>query len=165
VRFELDQRINGAPEAVSAAFADGDFYAALGELPKLGTPEVLDRVVDGDVVVMQIRYHFTGDLSSAVRAVIDPARLSWVERSTHDLAAREVRFDLLADHYADRLKCNGGYRFEPDGDATVRRAWGDLRVKAPLVAGRVEQAIVSGLREHLAAETALVERFLTSRTA
>jgi hypothetical protein len=160
MHFELDQRIAGAPAVVSAAFADPRYYESLGELPKLGTPEVVSHDVDGDVVSLQVRYRFTGDLSAAVKAVIDPRKLSWVERSTHDLAAQQVTFELLPDHYPDRLRCKGGYRFGPDGDGTVRHASGDLKVRAALVAGVVEGAIVSGLREHLEAEAGLVERFI-----
>ena len=59
-------------------------------LPKLGPPEVLERTVDGDVVRLQIRYRFVGDLSPAVTAVLDPAKLTWVEHSTHDLGRRSV---------------------------------------------------------------------------
>lgn len=160
MHFELQQRINGTPAAVAAAFADPRYYETLGELPKLGTPEVVAHRVDGDVVSLEVRYRFTGDLNSAVKAVIDPRKLTWVERSTHDLAARQVTFELLPDHYPDRLKARGGYRFDPAGDGTVRYAAGDLKVRAPLVASAVEGAIVSGLREHLEAESGHVERFL-----
>jgi hypothetical protein len=160
VHFELEQRIAGAPGEVAAAFADPRYYETLGELPKLGTPEVVSHRVDGDVVSLEVRYRFTGDLNSAVKAVIDPRKLTWVERSTHDLAARQVTFELVPDHYPDRLKARGGYRFDQAGDGTVRYASGDLKVRAPLVAGAVESAIVSGLREHLEAEAGHVERFL-----
>jgi hypothetical protein len=160
LHFELEQRIAGAPGAVAAAFADPRYYETLGELPKLGTPEVVAHRIDGDVVSLEIRYRFTGDLSSAVKAVIDPRKLTWVERSTHDLAARQTTFELRPDHYPDRLKCNGSYRLDPAGDGTVRYLAGDLKVRAPLVAGAVEGAIVSGLREHLEAESGHVERFL-----
>jgi hypothetical protein len=113
--------------------------------------------------VLRVRYRFTGHLAPAARAVIDPERLTWVDESHHDLAARTVRFTLHPDHYGDRFAASGGYRFEPDGaddGATIRTAWGDVKVKAPLVGGAVERAIVSGLEEHLRAETAIVERFL-----
>ena len=56
---------------------------------------------------MRIRYRFSGDLSSAATAVLDPEKLTWVEESHHDLAARTVRFELHPDHYADRFSCRG----------------------------------------------------------
>jgi hypothetical protein len=163
VHFELDQRFRADPSDVADAFADPELYTLLGELPKLGKPEVLTRTSDGDVVEMRIRYAFTGELSSAVRAVIDPAKLTWVEEATHDLAARTVRFVLVADHYRDRFRCSGSYRLDPSGDGTIRHTEGDLQIKAPLVGRRVEQAIIDGLREHLDAEVQVVERLIASQ--
>ena len=50
-----------------------------------------------------------------------------------------------------------------DGDGTRRTVSGELRVKALLVAGKVEQAIVSGLGEYLVAEAPAVDRYLDLR--
>jgi hypothetical protein len=160
VHFTLDQQFAAPPAAVAAAFASAELYELVGALPDLGTPEVLSREVDGDVVHLRVHYRFERELSSVVRRVIDPKKLTWVEDSTHDLAARRVDFRLEPDYYADRLRCSGTYRFAPSGDGTARHVEGDLSVRAPLVAGRVEQAIVAGLRDHLDAEVALVESFI-----
>ena len=70
---------------------------------------------------------------------------------------------MVADHYRDRFSCRGGYGFTPDGGGgTRRRIMGDLRVKALLVAGAVEGAIVDGLKEQLRAEVPLVEAYVKS---
>jgi hypothetical protein len=121
---------------------------------------VLDHQVEGDVVELRVRWRFSAPLSSAARAVIDPQRLTWVEASRHDLAARQVTFRMLPDHYVDRFSCSGGYRFEAAGTGTRRQIEGDLRVKAPLVGRAVEGAIISGLRDQLASEVAVVDAFL-----
>jgi hypothetical protein len=160
VRFQVVQHFSAGPERVARAYADPALFAAFDGLPKLGQPQVVAHRVDGDVVHLDVRYRFTGDLSPAARAVIDPDRLTWVERSVHDLAARQTTFTMLPDHYADRFRCAGTYRFEPHGDGCARLGEGDLRVRALLVAGAVEGAIVSGLREHLAEEVTVVEAFL-----
>jgi hypothetical protein len=160
VRFAIDQRLSAPPDQVAHAFTDPELYASFGDLPKLSRPEVVDHVVDGDTVRLRIRYRFTGDLSSAARAVLDPSRLSWVEHSTHDLAALTTSFTLEPDHYGDRFTCSGSVRFEAAGDGTRRHGHGDLRVRAPLVGGAVERALVSGLEEHLRDEVPMVEAFL-----
>jgi hypothetical protein len=160
MRFTIDQRFSAAPDAVARAFADPALYLAFQDLPKMSRPEVLAHEVDGDEVALQIRYRFSGDLSPAARAVIDPARLSWVEHASHDLAARTTTFRMVPDHYGDRFQCSGSYRFETDGTGTLRHCEGDIKVRALLVAGAVENAIVSGLREHLDDEVAVVEAFL-----
>jgi hypothetical protein len=162
VRFTVDQVFDSDIDAVVRAFGDRALYDQLPELPKLSRPEVLSHDVDGDVVTMQIRYRFDGELSSAARAVLDPSRLSWVERSTHDLAGRHGTFTMDPDHYADRFRCTGSFRYLDDGDGCRRLVEGDLKVRAPLVAGAVERAIVSGLREHLEEQAPAVDDFLRS---
>ena len=163
MRFDLTQTIAAPVDVVARAYASAELYEHLGGTDKLGPPDVLDRTEDGDTVTLRIRYRFVADLSPAVTAVVDPQRLTWVERSVHDLAARSVAVTLHPDHYTDRLRCTGAYRYTTRGDGTVRQIDGDLRVKALLVAGAVERAIVSGLKEHLQAEAPQVETYLQSR--
>ncbi len=166
MHFELDQRFAAPVDVVADAFCDPGFYEALAELPKLGRPEVLGRDEEGDRVVMRVRYRFTGDLSSAARAVLDPAKLTWVEEAVHDRATRRVAFTLHPDHYSDRFSSHGTYQFSAAPDdpaATDRFASGEVKVRAPLVGSAVERAIVSGLKEHLGDEVDLLERWLSAR--
>lgn len=164
MRFTVEQRYEADADAVARAYADPTLYAALDGLPKLTQPEVVGHEVDGEQVQLKVRYRFGGELSSAARAVIDPARLSWVEHSTHDLAARRVSFRMVPDHYGDRFQCSGSYAFLADGQgACRRRGSGEVRVKALLVARAVEGAIVSGLQEHLVDEVPIVEAFVRDR--
>jgi hypothetical protein len=149
---------------VAHIYTEPRFYERLGNLPKLGRPEVLDRDEDGSEVRLAVRFRFTGQLSPAVTKVVDPAKLSWVEESVHDLSRHTVAFTMKPDNYADRLRFDGSSRFEPDGDQRTRRvARGDVVVRVPLIGRTVENAIVSGLREHLAAEVAVVEELLGTR--
>ncbi len=69
---------------------------------------------------LRVRYRFTGHLSSAVKAVIDPNRLTWVEEADHDLATHHVSFRMIADHYADRFTSSGRTNSRPS--ATRRSA-------------------------------------------
>ena len=166
MRFELTHRYAASVSAVAAAYADPALYDRLVGLPKLGPPEVLDRTVDGPRVHLRIRYRFTGQLSSAVTAVVRPDRLTWVEDAEHDLDAHTVAWRMVPDHYADRLRASGTFRFvaaPDDPAATIRHTAGELKVRALLVAGAVERAIVDGLEEHLDAEVAVVEQFLATR--
>ncbi|MEY2423695.1 MAG: hypothetical protein QOI95_3762 [Acidimicrobiaceae bacterium] len=161
MRFELEQRVAAPVGAVVAAFVDPGFYESLEALPNLGRPELLSREEKGSIVRMRVRYRFTGQLSAAVRAAIDPKKLTWVEEADHDVEARRVSFRMIADHYADRFKASGTYRFDPAGDAaTTRKCAGDIEIRMPLVGRRVENAIISGLREHLDSEVDLVERWI-----
>lgn len=160
MKFTIDQDFEAPPDVVARAYADPALYDGFHDLPKMSRPEVVSSSVDGDKVLLQIRYRFSGELSSAARAVLDPSRLSWVEHAVHDLSALRTSFEMVPDHYADRFRCNGSYRFGTNGTGTRRHCEAEIKVRALLVAGAVENAIVSGLREHLDAELAVVRAFL-----
>lgn len=163
MRFRLEQHVAGDVEAVQAALVDPAFLAHLGRLPELGSPRLLDQDVDGDVVRQRVRYRFVGELAPAVSAVVDPERLIWVEESVIDRRARRGEHRILPDHYAERLRCSYTTRLEPDGDVTRRTAEGDLVVRFPLVGGRVERAIVSGLTDHAEREGDALSEWVARR--
>jgi hypothetical protein len=163
VRFTLDQTLPAGVADVLDAFTDPDFLASLAQLPKVGSPQLLDQTRDGDLVHQWVRYRFQGDLSSAVRRVLDPERLTWVDERTYDLAAATATFRIVPDHYEGRLRCQGAERYADTGgtgERTSRHVEGELTVRWPIVGGTVERAIVSGLREHLDEEAVLLSRWL-----
>ena len=160
--FSVTQTYAAPADAVARAYASRELYGELADLPKLGPPEVIDRTVDGDVVRLQIRYRFVGDLSPAVTAAIDPARLTWVEHSIHDVGRRSVTYRLVPDHYRDRLQSSGTCAISANGTGAERMVRGRLKVRALVVGGAVERAIVSGLREYLVAEAGAVDRFASA---
>ena len=160
MRFALDQELPGTIDRVLAALLDPELLARLGELPNLGAPEVLGQERNGEVVTQRVRYRFTGSLSSAVTRVIDPAKVTWVDETTSDLAARSARFRIIPDHYGNKLRCDGTHRFTERGGVTTRHVDGELSVRVPLVGRVVERAIVGGLQDHLRAEADLLATLL-----
>jgi hypothetical protein len=162
--FTVDQVFAAGGDALARAYASPQLYERLVGLPKLGTPEVLDHRVDGTTVRLDIRYRFVGELSPAVTAVIDPRRLTWIEHSVHDLATRRIRYRMQPDHYPDRLQSSGACAItDRTNGGSVRTVTGSLKVKALIVGGAVERAIVSGLREHLTGEVPLVEQYVADQ--
>ena len=140
-----------------------ELYEAFDSLPNLGTPRVLSCDRSDGRVTMRVRYRFTGDVSSAVKRVVDPDKLSWVDVSEHDLVARTVTTRLEPDHYPDRLRCSGRSAYVDDSAGSVRSIEMDLGVRVRLFGALVENAIASGMREHLDDEVAVVERFIRDR--
>ena len=163
MRFSLEQRFSAPLEEVEAAFVDSGLLAELATLPDLGRPQLLDLVDAGDSVSKQVRYAFTGDLSPAVTAVVDPRRLTWVEHSELDRGTHRTVFRIRPDHYADRLTCSGTITLEPASGGSVRRIEGDLRVRFPFVGSKVERAIVSGLHDHASSEARAVQAWIDRR--
>lgn len=164
--YTVTQTFPAGADEVARAYASADLYEHMVGLSRLDTPDVLDRCVEDDLVHLQIRFRYVGSLPPAATAVVDPRRLTWVEHSTHDLEARTVRYRLVPDHYPDRLQSSGSCAVEPaaGGDGATRTVAGRLKVKALVVGGAVERAIVSGLQEHLDEEVAVVGRYIARRS-
>ena len=159
MRFQVSTQIAVARDVVEEAFVDPSFYAELGDLPNLRAPEVLGIEPDGELVRLRIRYALQADLSPAVRRVLDPEKITWVEESTVYRAEHFTEFRMVPEHYGDRMECWGRYRFEERGSqATEQVVEGDLIIHYPLVGRLVERAILTGMRQHLTEEARLLEK-------
>jgi hypothetical protein len=163
VRFELVQRYASPVADVEAAFIDPALLARLGALNEMGRPQLLDQATEGDVVRQRVRYAFSGHLAPAATAVVDRDRLTWVQDSVLDRRTHRTEFRILPDHYADRLTSSGVVTLQETDGGTARVTSAELSVRFPLVGGRVERAIVSGLREHSDAEAHHVQAWLDER--
>jgi hypothetical protein len=98
-------------------------------------------------------------VSSAVRRVVQPDKMSWVTRTEVMPAEMRTSWVVRPDHYVDRLTAAGAFRFEagPDGGATtVVNVDGELEVHVPLVGRSVERVIVSDLQAYLEDEAATI---------
>jgi len=161
VRFTIDQTFAGSVDRVEAAFVDPAFLEVLRGTPKLGRPTLVHRVESGDLVHQWVKYAFTGEVNSAVRRVVDPSRLTWVEESTLDRRTHRTTWRIVPDHYRNLLRCSGEFQLHAVGANTTNRTTeAEIKVSVPLVGGKVEQAIVSGLREHASLEVDVVDRWL-----
>jgi hypothetical protein len=162
VKFSIGQNVAVSPAAAVAAYATPSFYDGRPPSGSISLIEVVSHQDDGSHGRIEVRYKFTGSVSSAVRAVVDPAKMSWITRTDIDQEGRSSTFTVLPDHYPGRLECAGTFTFS-DGtsgpDSTVVTIEGDLKVHVFLVSRTVEQLIVSGLRTYLAAEVATLPGF------
>lgn len=162
MEFSFEQRYANDVDDVVDAYSDPTMYEALPELPRIGAPSTVGCERAGDLVRLDLRYRFTAGLPAAARAVLDPGQLTWVQRTTFHLSARRAEIVLVPDHYADRLTCSAEFVFVADDAGARRRVEGDLSVRAPVVAGQVERAILSGLEEYLTAEAPAVDAWIST---
>ena len=159
--FTIEQALLGPPAVVQELLLDPEFIAARSKLPKLGEAELLECTRNENTARLRVRLRFTAELSPAVTAVIDPKKLTWVDDARFDLAARHADHTIEPDNYADRLASTYRSVLEPDGAGTRRVLTGMVKVRMLLVGGKVEGAIVSGLREYAVPEAELLNTWLT----
>jgi hypothetical protein len=147
------------PERAVAAYGSPAFYQGRPRRDDIEVVEVVRHDESGARILIEVRFAFTGSVSPAVRAVIDPAKMSWVTRTEVDPDQARTVWEVLPDYYPDRLSASGGYRFEPgpDGPAsTVVAVEGELKVHVPIVGRSVERVIVSDLRAYIEEEVASI---------
>lgn len=160
VDFTIEQELAGTPAAVIDVLLDPAFVDARAALPKLGDAELIELSRDDGSARQRVRLRFTGELAPAVTAVIDRDRLTWIDVATYDIPGHRADHTVEPDHYADRLSCSYSDVVTPANGGAQRVLEGALRVRMPLVGGRVERAIVSGLRDYSEAETELLNAWL-----
>jgi hypothetical protein len=157
VKFSVRQAVAVPPARAMAAYGSPAFYAGRPARDDIAVREVVHHEDAGDRVLLEVRFAFTGSVSPAVRAVVDPGKMSWVTQTEILPAERRSSWVVLPDHYPDRLSARGTYRFE-EGDTgagtCVVEVEGDLKVRVPIVGRSVEKVIVGDLRAYIADEVA-----------
>ena len=156
MKFSFDAAVAVPPAHVVAAYGVPAFYEGRPVRDDIAMLGVVRHEDAGERVHIDVHYAFTGSVSSAVRAVIDPAKMSWVTRTIVYPAELRSSWEIVPDHYPDRLTSSGRHRFTPadGGEATVVSVAGELKVHVPIVGRSVERVIVSDLRAYVADEVA-----------
>jgi hypothetical protein len=156
MKFANQQAVAVSPARAMAAYGTPAFYEGRTKRDNIEVIEVVRHEDTGARVLMEVRFAFRGPISPAVQKIIDRNKMSWITRNV--LKPDEARGDwqVLPDHYPDRMSAAGVYRFEPGADgaesSTVVGIEGDLKVHVPILGRSVEKVIVSGLRKYFAAE-------------
>jgi len=157
VKFSMQQAVAVPPARAMAAYGSPAFYQGRSARDDIAVREVVGREASGDRIMLKVRFAFTGSVSPAVRAVVDPAKMSWITQTEILLAEGRSSWVVLPDHYPDRLSASGVYRFE-EGDAGPGtcdvEVEGDLKVRVPIVGRSVEKVIVGDLQAYIADEVA-----------
>ena len=98
-------------------------------------------------------------------AVVDPKRLTWVEDALIDPATHTTTFTILPDHYAGLLERRRNHHPRRPSTAGARAGGptGEVKVHVPFVGGKVEAAIISGLRDYAAMEAEALDRWVADQ--
>jgi hypothetical protein len=163
MRFSLEHRFDAPPDVVAAASNSDDYQALLGDLPNLGERKVKSLETNEDGSIHRVTHYKLGaQLPAPVVAVLGESA-TWDEIADYDPQAKRWTFEIKPHVLGSRIRCGGSYSFEPDGDGTRRTVDVDIKVKVPLVGGRVENEIKKGLVETMEAEADILGRYLAEQ--
>jgi len=164
MKISIEQAVPVPPARVMALYATPAFYENRPTRDDIAVREVVRHEDTGTEAVVEVRFAFTGSVSGAVRAVVDPARLSWVTRMVVIPGEARATWHVVPDHYGDRLTASGTYRFSPGppsapDTSTVVRVEGDLRIHVPIVGRSVERTLVTDLHRYIEDEVSSLPAF------
>ena len=162
-KFLVTQKFTASADAVVAAYRRQETWESFADLPFVGDPTV-DSFVDDHQVEVAMAYKVTLQLPPLAENFIDADKMTFIERTT--LAEDgSGRFVIEPDHYAKLLKSSGRIEMVPLDDGHCERMiQGSVDLSlgwaGKLFEGPVEDAIVNGLKEALAAQAAQIDSLL-----
>jgi hypothetical protein len=161
VKIDIRQSVDAEPAGVLAAYGSPGFYTGRPTRDDIAVVEIVSHDDSGHPVRMDVRFTFKGNVSPAVRAVIDSSKMSWVTRMEIHPEAGKIDWKVVPDHYPDRLSARGSYVLTsgPQAGSTQVAMQGELKVHVPIVGRSVERVIVSGLRKYFEDEVASIPDF------
>jgi hypothetical protein len=172
MHFELKHTFDAPVEQVLEAMFDpklADFLKANMKLIKDIKP--IERIEEGNLVRRRVRYVPVPIISSVGPKKIPPEALAWVEESTYDRAARQIRFKNIGEHEKVRkhLENGGTLTFRDVGGKTERVVAGELKVGSlPFLlrwlAPIAERIIYSNAQDILNEEAKVFASFLVERS-
>jgi hypothetical protein len=161
VRIHLSHWFDAAVRRVQEAMLDPAFEAQLVDLPSVAEREVIEVVERPDGTARRVvHYRFGGSLPSIVRRTIGGDTISWDEICVVGVGLDEWRIDIRPKIFAAGFDARGAFTFKPDDDGCLRELRVDLKVKVPVVGGRVERVIAEGLTDSVEAEARLLTEYL-----
>jgi hypothetical protein len=156
MKFGFEQRWTTTVDEVVELYLDEDFWREATGFSKTSPPEVLEVTRDANRGFTRLRWKLSVDLPKEATRFIDPDNVSWVEETTWDIGAATATVVFVPAQGASLMKVSADIVVVPDGSDAVRRVTGDLRVRIPLLGGRVERAVVDGVGDHLTEEAEVV---------
>ncbi|MGE0792021.1 MAG: DUF2505 family protein [Sandaracinaceae bacterium] len=160
-RVHIEHPIGATLERVERALlADATLAELAAALPEVGRAESLQRVEEGAVVRRVARFEARVTPPLFRRVLVEPV-LAWREEVVWDRAMHTGTFRVVPNLVARRassFRCEGIYRLEARGDATLRVVDGELTIALGLLAHPVERLIESQLGPHFRIEAEVLER-------
>jgi hypothetical protein len=161
--FQINQLLTFSTESVAAALLDESFQKSLSDVGRLAERTLLSQEERSDgTVERKIRCVLDIDITGVARSFIGDGDPAWIEIAVWDPETSTWSWEIDPEVGGDLLQANGTISLEPDGDKTVRRVEGTVKVRVPLYGGKVEGWIVEGLERAYEEEAERLAEWLES---
>jgi len=161
MKFSHDMTYDAPPEAVAAMLADRSFREKVCEaMHSLRWDVSVDGKGAGMKVVVDQTQKAVGIPSFAQKFVGDSIRIVQREDWSSATAA-----SLVIEIPGKPGHLDGAVQLAPDGEGTVETVSGELRVKVPVLGGRLEEMVAALLHSALRAEESVGRAWLAAKVS
>lgn len=161
MKFELVHYFDVDVEMFEEITSDPDMEKELLKLPNLATRELIKEVDKNGRLHREVRYIANGFIPLAIRHVIKPKMLTWMEISTFDKKKHLTEWHIEPFYFKDVIDCRGNYACHPDGKNGCRREiHGQLNISIPVIGNIAENYIITELKKNFEKEYELTTSFI-----
>ncbi len=171
MRIVADDRVPFPREVVYRTYRDR-LVELVPFLPNVREIEVRERKDEDDAVRLVNVWHAKAEIPAVARSVLRPEMLAWTDRAVWREAEWTTEWRIETHAFTEAVTCAGRNEFVAQGDATVIRIRGDLRIDLRqvravprLLAGTigpvVEKFVVAMITPNLSKVSRGIEKLLT----
>lgn len=157
--FSFEHRFDAPLKDVAEAILDESYQASLDGMEPLKKRDVLGQEEKGGRVVRRTRCVLGTDLGAAKR-FLGNAEPAWIEEAIWDEARQRWNWVITPEVAKHLLESQGTIDLVDEGDQTLRKVTGFVKIKVPLYGGKVENLIVRGLEEAYENEAGILREWL-----
>lgn len=105
-------------------------------LPNVKKVDVESREEEGNIIRFVNRWHGVGEIPKAVKAIIKPDMLSWIDRAVWNADDHTCHWQLEVQFFRDNIRCAGVNYYKPLGkDRTAIEITGNLDISVKGIRG------------------------------
>lgn len=171
MKFTVNDEIGFPLDLVFPTYRD-ELHLMVGYMDNVERIEVKSRDEDGDIVKLLNHWHGSAsDIPKPLRPVINPDKLSWLDKATWDAKRHRVDWEITLTALPDAVTAKGFTLYKDDGDVTVVQISGEFLIHPSKVPGvptfvakrlapTLEKFVVGLLQPNLKKSNQAVEEFL-----
>lgn len=163
MKFEVVHSFDASPEEVAEVLLDPTFQATLGDIGRLAERVVLSQEADGGRIVRRTRCVLDIDIGGPAKAFIGDGDPAWIEVAEWHPDQMLWSWTIEPEVAADLLEAHGRTTIEADGNGTLRRVIGEVKVRVPFYGGRVEDKVAEELGSSYQEEADRLVKWLADR--
>jgi hypothetical protein len=143
--FRIAHRFPGSALAWWGASKHPDFEAVVAHASDVTMTLLSDETVDG-VRRQRVRVVPRKDLPALVQKAVGAPRFSYVQETEERVGEPTLRWKVLPEVLADKIRCAGTLRLVDVAGGCERVVEGSVEVRVSLVGGTIEKAVIEELR-------------------